>query len=104
MIKIYTILTKYFNRLKRKWDVQSNLQFWIIMLVFAITGTSILIVKPFLFELLGINSSLNTFLYVLLYILIITPVYFINLTIIGTLLGQYRFVNAFVIKRFTRKK
>lgn len=98
------VLKKFYNHLKIKYDIQNDLQFWIIMLVFALTGTSILFVKPPLFELLGINSSINTIIYVLLYILIITPVYFINLTIFGLLLGQHRFVNAFVIKRFRRKR
>lgn len=97
-------MKKFYTYLKRKYDIQSNSRFWIIMLVFALTGTSILLLKPPLFKLLGIHSDLNTFLYVLLYILIITPVYFINLTLIGTLLGQYRFVNTFVLKRFRRKK
>jgi len=94
---------KYFIRLKRKWDIQSNYQFWLIMSIFAMTGTSILFTRPHIFNLLGIDSSLNTFLYILLYILIITPVYFTTLLLIGSLFGQYRFFNKFILKTILRK-
>ena len=92
----------YFSRLKKKWDIQSNVQFWIVMLVFALTGSSILIVKPPLFDLLGIDGSLHWALYALLYILIITPVYITLLMLIGSVLGQRRFFSRFLLRYIRR--
>ena len=92
----------YFNRFKSKWNIRSNTQFWIIMLVFALTGSSILIIKPPLFTLLGIDGSMHWLPYALLYILVITPVYFIMLMLIGTMLGQYRFFSKFVLRHVKR--
>ncbi len=94
---------KYFDRLKKKWEIRSNYQFWLIMLIFAVTGTSVLFTKPLIFDLLGITDSLHFFLYALLYLLIITPVYFISLLLIGSLFGQYRFFNRFIQRIFIRK-
>jgi hypothetical protein len=92
----------YFTRFKNKWGIRSNLQFWIIMLVFALTGSSLLIIKPPLFALLGIDGSMHWLPYSLLYILIITPVYFIVLMLIGSALGQFRFFSRFVLRHIKR--
>jgi hypothetical protein len=92
----------YLKRLKNKWEIQSNIQFWIIMLVFALTGSSILIIKPPLFNLLGIDGSLHWLLYGLLYILIITPVYVTMLMLIGSVLGQHRFFSRFLLRSIRR--
>jgi len=47
----------YFNRLKDKWAVESNLQLIIIFVVFAITGSSsVKIAKPLL-ELMGVEIT-----------------------------------------------
>lgn len=92
----------YFKKLKAKWGIKSNLQFWWVFTIFGITGTSILFIKPPLFEALGIHSDLPTWAYVLLYILIITPVYFITLLIIGSLLGQHKFFWGFIKRTFSR--
>ena len=94
---------KYYHHLKKKWNVRSDAQFWLIMLVFAITGTSVLFTRPIIFEFLGIHDELHFFLYGLLYVLVITPVYFVSLLIIGSLFGQYRFFNRFISRIFIRK-
>ncbi|HSG68746.1 MAG TPA: DUF6787 family protein [Bacteroidales bacterium] len=89
---------KYFTRFKTKWKIKSNKQFWLIMGAFAITGTSILFTKPLLFDFFGIDGDLHIVPYSILYLIIITPVYFVTLLVIGSLLGQYRFFNKFILK------
>lgn len=91
-----------FKKLKDKWGIDNNFQFWLIFSIFGITGTSMLFIKPPLFGILGITSDIPIVLYVILYVLIITPVYFIVLLIIGSLLGQQKFFFNFVKKMFTR--
>ncbi|MCD4698300.1 MAG: hypothetical protein K8S16_18900 [Bacteroidales bacterium] len=95
------------NKLKHKWGIKSDFQFWLVFSIFGLTGTSMLFIKPPVFDLLGIDSSYSTWLYVLLYILIITPLYFIVLLIIGSIFGQFKFFWVFVKKmifRFRMKK
>lgn len=88
------------KHLKKKWGIQSNLHFWWIFSIFGITGTSMLFIKPPLFSFLGIDSTIPAFQYALLYILIITPVYFFTLLIIGSILGQFNFFWNFEKKTF----
>lgn len=91
-----------FKKLKEKWGVTSNFQFWLIFTIFGVTGTSMLFIKPPLFELLGIHRDMPLLLYILLYILIITPVYFTVLLLIGSIFGQYRFFIGFIKRMFSR--
>lgn len=92
------------NKLKKRWGVTSNFQFWLVFCIFGITGSSMLFIKPPLFELLGIHSDMPFLLYALLYVLIITPVYFIVLLILGSLLGQQRFFIAFMKRMVSRSR
>ena len=80
------------NKLKQRWNITSNFQFFIILLVFAITGsTSALIAKPIL-AFIGITKeSVSLWLYYPLYIIVILPFYKILLLLFGTLAGQNTF-------------
>jgi len=95
-------MVKAINWLKNKWEIESNFRFWKIFCLFGITGTSMLFFKPPIFNFLGIDHSLATWLYVILYILIITPLYFTVLLIIGSIFGEFKFFWKFVKKTFSR--
>lgn len=95
-----------FEKLKKRWGIDSNLQAVIIFIVFGITGSLSIVVKKPVFEYLSIDSSLNLWLLILLNILIVTPIYQVLLLIIGTLFGQFRFFWNFekkMLSRFQRK-
>ena len=87
----------YFKRLKEKWEITSNFQLVVIFIVFAITGSlSVRLGKPILnfFQIDPIRFEdlfMGTFLYWILRILIIFPVYQILLILVGTVFFQYRF-------------
>ena len=91
------------NKLKQRWNSTSNFQFFIILLVFAITGsTSALIAKPIL-TFIGITKeSVSIWLYYPLYIIIILPIYKVLLLLIGTLAGQRNFFWNFIKKMLDR--
>lgn len=91
------------NKLKQRWNISSNFQLFIILLVFAITGsTSALIAKPIL-AFLGITKgSVGVWLYYPLYIIIILPIYKVLLLLIGTLAGQRTFFWNFLKKMLDR--
>ena len=98
----------YFNRLKDKWAVESNLQLVIIFVVFAITGSSsVKIAKPLL-ELMGVEMSafenifLGSVIYWILRILIVFPIYQILLLFFGTLFFQFKFFWNFEKKILSR--
>ncbi len=98
----------YFNRLKDKWAVESNLQLVLIFVVFAITGSSsVKIAKPLL-ELMGVEMSAfeNIFLVSLLYwilrILVVFPIYQILLLFFGTIFFQFKFFWKFEKKILSR--
>lgn len=78
------------ERLKQRWNLRSMTQFWLVMLVFACTGLSVLLIKKPLFALFGMNH-LEGWLYSLIYLLLILPMYQILLLFFGFLFGQFRF-------------
>ena len=88
MTRIYTIMKK----LKQRWNINSNLQLFIILLVFTINGSlSVALAKPFM---QSVGLSLNTVHPVLFWSLrigIMFILYQILLVIIGTIFGQHTF-------------
>lgn len=93
------------NKLKQRWNITSNFQFFIILLVFALTGsTSAYIAKPIL-TFIGITKeSVSLWLYYPLYIIIILPIYKVLLLLIGTLAGQHTFFWNFIKKMLDRMR
>ncbi len=91
-----------FKRLKKKWGIESNFQFLLINLVFAITGSSIVFLRPLIFKVLGISPDWPFLLKAFLYILIVTPVYFTMLLICAFVFGQFRFFWNFELQLFRR--
>ena len=95
------------RQFKEKWKIKSVFQLIIIFAVFSITGSAALVVRKFVFHLIGIQPETSLFIKVPLYILILFPSYQILLFIIGTLVGQFQFFYAFQKKSLSflnRKK
>lgn len=91
------------KKLKQRWEIQSDFQLILILIVFSITGsTSAWISKPFV-EWIGISKdSMPGWLFLILRLIIIFPIYNVILIIIGTLFGQFKFFWAFEKKMFSR--
>ncbi len=91
------------NKLKQRWNISSNYQLAVILIVFAITGsTSAFIAKPVL-TFLGITKeSVGIWFYFPLYLIIILPIYKVLLLLIGTLAGQHTFFSNFIKKMLDR--
>jgi hypothetical protein len=98
----------YFNQLKEKWNIQSNKQLFIIFVVFGLTGSSsVKIAKPVLDYIGFVPSSfveipLGNFLYWVLRILIIFPLYQVLLLVFAALFFQFTFFWEFEKKIFRR--
>ncbi len=79
------------QKLKTKWNIDSDRDFWLIMLTFSLAGMGISLIRIFLFPLLGISEATPTWLIVLCYIPSAFFMYQIGLLFFGTLLGQFKF-------------
>ncbi len=90
------------EKLKRKWGIKTELQFWIIMAVFSLAGSSVVFVRRPIFELLGVGEHTNIVLKFCLWLAVIFPSYQVLLMVWGTLLGQFRFVWWFEKKMLRR--
>ena len=93
----------FFDKLKLRWQITSNWQLFMICLVFAITGSASAIASAPILKALNITKENGLFVYWILRILILFPIYQILLVAIGTALGQHKFFWAFekkMLKRF----
>jgi hypothetical protein len=79
------------EKLKKRWGIESNFQFAVIFIVFALTGSgSAMLSKPFCFWL-GITKDDLGILFTPVRLLVIFPVYQPLLILIGFLFGQFKF-------------
>ena len=87
------------NKLKKHWDISSNNQLILILLVFAVNGSlSALVTKP-VFSFFKTNDNNTHFIiYWIIYFLIISIVYFTLLIIISKIFGQSSFFKKFAKK------
>ena len=98
------------EKLKSKWNVKSNFDFILIMLVFSLAGMSISFFRRPIFHYLGITAQTHWWIKALVYIPLIPPIYQLNLLIYGFLLGQFDFfwekekrLGRFLWKTITRR-
>jgi len=80
----------FLHRLQNKWQLKSLTQVLLVLLVFACTGTTILLIKNPILSFFGIGRGgglMNT----LAYLLLVLPLYQIMLLIYGFIFGQFRF-------------
>ena len=90
------------KKLKSRWGIESNWQFWVIMLVFSITGMATLWVRRLIFPLLGITEETSFWIVLPIWLLVIFPIYQLLFLLTGTLFGQFRFVWEFEKRMFSR--
>ena len=82
---------KWVQRLKTKWQIQTDRDFWLIMLTFSLAGMAIMPARKLIFHLMGIGDHTAFWIKVLVYIPFIPPAYQVGLLFFGTLLGQFPF-------------
>jgi hypothetical protein len=81
---------------KQRWEIKSNWQLIVIIVVFAVTGSSAAYLsKPILATFGIVKNSVSGWVYYPLYIILIFPIYQILLVSFGFLFGQFTFFWAF---------
>ena len=98
------------EKLKAKWGIKTNWDVVAILIVFAISGSSIMFVKPLWFNIFGVTDATATWLKVLIWLAMVFPTYQLFLLIYGFIFGQFKFFwakekkMAQLIGRLFRKK
>ncbi len=96
------------QRLKERWGIHSNWQIIVILIVFAITGSSSVWVARPVLDWIGLDSLRDleqwwgSWLYWTLRILLIFPIYQVLLVAFGWLFGQFQFFWNFEKKMLQR--
>lgn len=80
-----------FEKLKRRWGLDSTAQVLVVMLVFSLAGMSIVPMRKGVFHLLHFDGHTPMWLKTLTWLLLVFPAYQVFLLVYGTLLGQFHF-------------
>jgi len=76
--------------LKKKWQIKSNLDFILILLVFSFAGMTVSFLRNGVFTVFGLNQA-PLWEKIVLSILIIVPLYQCATLVFGLFLGQFDF-------------
>jgi hypothetical protein len=79
------------KKLKLKWGLESDFHVFIILVVFAATGTTVVAIKGLFFQMLGFESEGSNLVKTILYLIFIFPAYQALLLLYGFLFGQFTF-------------
>lgn len=93
----YLCEVSFVNRLKQRWNVEKAWMVWVILLVFALTGFSVMYLKKFVKPYLGEDWWVD-----LVYYIVILPVYNLLLLMYGFLFGQFKYFWSFEQRFFKR--
>ncbi len=100
LLKVTLII---FKKLETKWILEYRWEMIRVFLVFAITGSSSVVIGKPIFKLLGITKeNLQPVIYWILYVLISFAFYQVLLVLFGWLFGQYKFFWEFEKKMLKR--
>ena len=93
-------MKKIIQKLTYKWNIETDIQLLWIFVVFAITGSSIVFVRKPITEYLFSKSTYGELFWyeLIITIVIVYFIYQIFLFVIGSILGQHKFVKWFVVK------
>ena len=79
------------EKLKSRWALKSTFQVVMVLIVFSLTGMSVLFLKEPLFSLVGFTDEWSSATKTTVYLLTIIPLYQILLLVYAALLGQFEF-------------
>ena len=88
-----------FEKIKKRFGIESNKQMWLVLLTFSLTGSTIAFgFKPIVYPLLGVDEETSWWMRIIYWIVFIFPFYYIFLLIYGAILGQFNFFWNWAIK------
>ena len=91
------------DKVKNKWGLRSNLQLIKIFVVFGITGSVSLLISGLILNFIKLEQVTSmSWVYWLVRIVIIFPIYQVLLITIGAIFGESKFFKNFIKKIFRR--
>ena len=94
----------YKERLKTKWGIETEEQFWRIMIMFSLAGSCCVFVRKPVFQALNITDDTNAAIWWLAWLIVIFPSYQILLLFWGKVMGVFPFAWWFEKKMLRRMK
>lgn len=91
MVKEVQDSDSFLERLRAKWKLKNFFQVIMVMIVFSLTGMTVVTVRPIVFTWFGYDETTPFWLKTITYILLIFPMYQILILVYGSLLGQFSF-------------
>ncbi len=95
-------LFNLFYRLRERWEITSNFQFFLIMIVFAVTGSLSLVIADLLMPLIIGSLKVGSLFKIVFRIIFIFPIYQSLILIVAFCFGQFKFFWKFEKKMFRR--
>ena len=80
----------FLERMKQKWGLNSIFQVVVILIVFALTGTTVVWLRPIIFQVIGIENA-DGWLKTISYLILVFPLYQVLLLAYGFIFGQFSF-------------
>ena len=84
------------EKLKKRWGISSAWQVVLILIVFAATGFSTLYTHRFINLKLGVTDDTEFWKEVIIFVVLILPIYTVLLYLWGVILGQKKFFSKFI--------
>jgi hypothetical protein len=81
----------FLTKLRQKWELKSLFQVVMVLIVFSLTGMTVVLVRPLLFDLFGYTDQTPIWLKVITYLLLVFPMYQVLILLYGAVLGQFSF-------------
>lgn len=87
-----------------RWEVESYWQVILILVIFSVTGMTVLYLKKVVFDLLGFGPATPFWLKATTWLLTVLPSYQVLFLFYGFILGQFEFVWRFEKESFRKVK
>lgn len=94
--------SNWIEKLKIRWQVKSAFQVFVILIVFALTGFTVMYGKRWFFAFIGFDESTAWYWKFILWIVLILPIYQVVLLFYGSIFGQFTFFWNFIKRTFGR--
>ncbi len=80
----------WIEKLQSRWNLGSARQVVLVLLVFALTGTTVAVVKEPVSGFIGLGQ-MNKLLSTIIYLIVVLPLYQVLLLVYAFVFGQFRF-------------
>jgi len=81
----------YFDKLRKRWGLTSLFQVIIVLIVFGLTGMTVVLLRKSLFQWLGFDDQTDWWVKTITYLLFIFPAYQVLILVYGAIFGQFQF-------------